>query len=62
MKCSQCEEEVYSHGMCQIEGCKNPATHEGWYEVRDFAGITTGLMQRRKVCEDHICMLGMKNK
>lgn len=60
MKCSCCGEEVYSHGICSVKGCQNPAKYEGYYEVWDFAGVKTGLMQLRNVCEDHIGVLGVK--
>ena len=57
MKCGCCGEEIYSHGMCSVHDCKNGAQFEGYYEVCDFAGIKTGLIQLRRVCEDHKTIL-----
>ena len=43
--------------FCEVDNCTNLAEWEGWYKVRDFSGNTTGLMQKRCVCEEHKCLL-----
>ena len=42
---------------CEVPGCLREAEYEGWYSVRDFAGMKTGLIQRRQVCAQHVSIL-----
>lgn len=43
--------------MCEVDGCYNDAEYEGYWRVKDFAGIPTGLIQLRKVCPLHKSLL-----
>jgi predicted amidophosphoribosyltransferase len=42
---------------CEVQGCENEAEWEGWYRAVDFTGNTTGLIQIRKVCQEHKSLL-----
>ena len=44
-------------GRCEVQGCHMPVEYEGWYRVIDGFGISTGLIQRHRVCEIHKTML-----
>ena len=47
-KCGYVEEE------CEVSGCHEQWEWEGWYRVVDpFLHTPTGLMQKRKVCDEH---------
>ena len=54
MKCPKCG---YDEDFVSCIFCDNEAEFEGWYRVRDFAGIPTGMMQKIQVCKDHACCL-----
>lgn len=59
-KCKACG---YVEIMCEVQNCTNEADYEGWYRVLDFLGTPTGLIQRRRVCRDHMSVLiGAENK
>ena len=51
-----CERCGYSpvENTCEVTDCTSPAKYEGWIRVKDGFGIPTGLMQKRRVCEEHI--------
>jgi hypothetical protein len=57
-KVKEIESDVY---LCECLGCPNEATYEGWWAVVDFTGAAlTGLMQKRRVCEEHKYLLNNK--
>lgn len=57
MKCPCCGSEV-EEDICEVQGCTEVAEHEGWYRVLDpFLQTPTGLIQRRRVCGEHVNML-----
>ncbi len=43
--------------VCEVEGCPAVATVEGWFRRKDFAGLDTNLIQKRKVCDFHSLLL-----
>ena len=50
---------------CHAEGCHTEAVWEGYYRVKDpLLGTPTGLIQLRRVCDEHRCLLigGKKEK
>ena len=48
---------------CEVGGCGNTATYEGWYRVRDFTRNPTGLVQKRQVCSVHkYCLIGAEKE
>ena len=47
---------------CEVSGCRNHAAYEGWWQVTDFSGNKTGMVQKRKVCEKHKTLLIGGNK
>ena len=58
IECPRCK---YKPILCEVGGCEMPAYYEGWWRVKDFSGTPTGLMQVRRVCEDHKdCLIGGK--
>lgn len=58
-KCPECgfvgahEEFKHPEPMCEFKGCDKPAEFEGWWRVRDFAGLRTGLVRKHLVCAEH---------
>lgn len=54
-KCPNCG---YVEEECEVPGCHEPWEWEGWHKVKDpFLGTSTGLMQKRKVCDHHEYLL-----
>jgi len=62
MKCGCCGHDVNSNGLCQVDGCKEEAMYEGWYENKDFSGNKVGLSRLLKVCGTHRKVLIGGNK
>jgi len=56
-ECPRCGYIERDEDECEVAGCHLPAEYEGWYKLRDFAGIPTGLIQRRRVCSVHTSLL-----
>lgn len=54
--CTNCG-HVEIEDKCEVQGCTSEAKYEGWYRSRDCAGISTGLIQRRRVCDKHTSLL-----
>lgn len=59
MKCPNCNHEFEPEELprCEVMDCTNLAMYEGWYRVKDFAGLPTGVIQKRMVCETHKSLL-----
>ena len=45
--------EEHNGPTCEVNGCLHLAEWEGWYRCLDIAGLPSGLIQRRCVCEEH---------
>lgn len=55
--CPTCKQKVYDvpiEEQCEMIGCYDWAIYEAWFRVTDFSGTPTGIIQRYKVCEEHI--------
>jgi hypothetical protein len=50
-RCPTCNQEVLTHGKCQVTSCQNDATLEGWHKV------SPDLMRVLRVCDDHVSEL-----
>lgn len=47
-----------SFNKCEVDGCFEEYEYSGWYRCKDkFTGKSTGLIQRRLVCELHSNLL-----
>jgi hypothetical protein len=53
-KMKQGEEDAQ---LCECVGCPNKSIYEGWWKVKDSTGVPTGLVQKKKVCENHKYLL-----
>lgn len=43
---------------CEVQDCREAAVYEGWWRVLDsFLGTSSGLIQKRSVCEEHRSLL-----
>jgi hypothetical protein len=49
------DDPVYE--KCEVSGCLGYVEYEGWWQVTDFTGNKTGMIQKRKVCKDHVGVL-----
>ncbi len=57
MVLNHCPTCTCKEGICEVYECELLAEYEGWWRVKDFAGIITGLIQQRKVCGSHVMLL-----
>lgn len=52
------EDFDFDCNKCEVDGCNNWSTYEGWYRHIDhFTGKPTGLISVRNVCHEHVCLL-----
>lgn len=63
--CPTCNQKVYNVPLdeqCEMKGCYDFAIYEAWFRQYDNLGYKTGLIQRYKVCEEHVKLsIGYEN-